>query len=341
MSEGKVKAAYINEVGPPEKIIVGDLPDPKPGPGQYLVRVSAADVNPIDTYIRAGMIKMNLPMPYVIGCSFAGAIAQAGSNAKRFKAGDRVWGSNQGLLGRQGSSAELAVVDEQWLYPSPRGISDEDLAAIALVGITAHLGLVRDAKLAPGQVLFVNGGSGGVGSAVVQMAKAIGAYVITTAGSDEKVARCKALGADLAINYKTQDVDAAIKGFAPQGTKIGVNVWWETLREPNFDRAVEALVPRGRMIIMAGRDARPQFPVGPFYVKDLSLHGFAMFNAPPEEQRAAAMDICQWMSDGKLRANVDRVLPLAEAATAHRLQEENTIGKKGTLAGKIVLKTGG
>jgi NADPH2:quinone reductase len=94
------------------------------------------------------------------------------------------------------------------------------------------------------------------------------------------------------------------------------------------------------MIVMAGRDARPQFPVGPFYVKDCSLHGFAMFNARPEEQRAAAMDMCQWMSEGKLRANIDRVLPLAEAATAHRLQEESTVGRKGTLAGKIVLKTG-
>ena len=335
-----MKAAFIKEVGPPGNIVIGDLPDPKPGPGQYLVKVAAADVNPIDTYIRSGLIKMNLPTPYIPGCSLAGTIAAAGANAKRFKPGDRVWGSNQGLQGRQGTSAELAVVDEHWLYPTPNGVSDEDAAAIALVGITAHLGLVRDAKLRGGEVLFVNGGSGGVGSAVVQIAKAIGAYVITTAGSDDKVAKCKKLGADLVINYKTDDVDAKIKSFAPQGTNIGVNVWWETLREPDFDRAVNALVPRGRMIIMAGRDARPQFPVGPFYVKDCSLHGFAMFNARPEEQRAAAMEICQWMSEGKLRANVDRVLPLAEIAAAHRLQEESTVGRKGTLSGKIVLKTG-
>lgn len=333
-----MKAAYFTEVGPPEKITYGELPNPKPGPGQYLVKVAAADVNPIDTYIRSGMIKMNLPMPYIIGCSFAGTIAEAGAKAKRFKAGDRVWGSNQGLLGRQGTSAEFAVVDEQWLYPTPNGVSDEDIAAIALVGITAHLGLVRDAKLVSGvcrKVVFVNGGSGGVGSAVVQMVKALGPHaVITTAGNDVKVARCKKLGADLAINYKTEDVDAAIKKFAPDG----VNVWWETLRDPDFDRAINALAPRGRMIVMAGRDARPPFPVGPFYVKGCSLYGFAMFNASPDEQRAAAMDISQWMSEGKLRANIDRIMPLSEAAAAHRLQEENTIGKKGTLAGKIVLK---
>jgi NADPH2:quinone reductase len=182
--------------------------------------------------------------------------------------------------------------------------------------------------------LFVNGGSGGVGSTVVQMAKAIGAKVITTAGSDEKVAVCQSLGADLAINYKTQDVDARIKEFAPDG----VNVWWETLREPNFERTVPLLARRGRMIVMAGREARPVFPVGPFYVKDCSLFGFAMFNASPEEQRAAAEDINRWLAEGKLKPRIDRVLPLSEAATAHRLQEENTLGKQGTLAGKIVLK---
>jgi NADPH:quinone reductase len=328
-----MKAAYFKEIGPPDKIIYGDLEQPKPGPGQYLVKVTAADVNPIDTYIRSGMIKMNLPIPYIIGCSLGGVIHEAGRDAKRFKPGDHVWGSNQGLLGRQGTSAEFAVIDECWLYPTPKNVSDEQSAAIALVGITAHLGLVRDAKLLPGEVLFVNGGTGGVGSAVVQMAKALGARVITTAGTDEKVATCKKLGADLAVNYKTEDVDAEIKKFGAP-----VNVWWETLREPDFDRAVNALAPRGRMILMAGRDARPQFPVGPFYVKGCSLHGFAMFNAPPNEQRAAAMDISQWMNEGKLQAKIDRVMPLSEAATAHRLQEESTIGKTGALAGKIVLK---
>jgi NADPH2:quinone reductase len=205
---------------------------------------------------------------------------------------------------------------------------------LACVGITAHLGLVRKAKLKSGEVLFVNGGSGGVGSTVVQMAKAIGGRVITTAGSAEKVERVRKLGADLAINYKTENVDAVIKAFA----STGVNVWWETLREPDFDRAISHLAPRGRMIVMAGRDARPPFPVGPFYVKGCSLHGFAMFNATPAEQRAAAEDINRWMVEGKLKANIDRVLPLSQAADAHLLQEANTIGKAGTLAGKIVLK---
>ena len=166
------------------------------------------------------------------------------------------------------------------------------------------------------------------------MAKALGARVTTTAGSDEKVQACRQLGADLAVNYQTDNVEAAVKTFAPNG----VDVWWETLREPDFDRAIGLLAQRGRMILMAGREARPVFPVGPFYVKGCSLHGFVMLAATPEEQRASADDINRWMATGKLKAKVDRVLPLSETAAAHRLQEENTIGKKGTLAGKIVLK---
>jgi NADPH2:quinone reductase len=166
------------------------------------------------------------------------------------------------------------------------------------------------------------------------MAKILGARVITTAGTDEKAAACRDLGADLAINYKTQDVAAAIKGFAPEG----VNVWWETVREPDFDQVISLLALRGRMVLMAGRDARPPFPVGPFYVKDCSLHGFAMFNANSREQRAAANSINRWLSEGKLRARIDRVLPLSEAAQAHRLQEESTVNRTGALAGKLVLK---
>jgi len=328
-----MKAAYITEVGPPENIQFGELPTPEPKNGQVLVRVEAVAVNPIDTYIRAGMVKMNLPMPYIVGCDLAGVVEHVGPDAKRFKPGTRVWGSNQGLLGRQGTFAELTAVDEQLLNPLPEGVDPQQAAALALVGITAWLGLVPRAKLQSGETLFVNGGSGGVGSTVVQMAKALGAHVITTAGTPEKVAKCLELGADRAVNYKTDDVDAAIHEFAPGG----VNVWWETLREPDFERTVGHLAPGGRMILMAGREAKPVFPVGPFYVKGCSLFGFAMFNEPADVQRTAGEQINQWMKQGKLAACIDRVLPLAEAAQAHRLQEENTIGKAGTLAGKIIL----
>jgi NADPH2:quinone reductase len=259
---------------------------------------------------------------------------EAGAGVKGFKVGDRVWATSQGTDGRHGTFAEFVAVDQRWLHPIPQGVSEENIVALSLVGITAHIGLVHYCHIKAGEALFVNGGSGGVGSCVVQMAKILGARVITTAGSPEKAALCRQLGADVVVNYKTEDVDAAIKAFAPEG----INVWWETLREPNFDRTIPLLAMRGRMVIMAGREAKPVFPVGPFYVKDCSLHGFAMFNATVREQRNAANAINRWVTEGKLKARIDRVLPLSEAAAAHRLQEESTIQMKGTLAGKSVLK---
>jgi NADPH2:quinone reductase len=329
-----MKAAYIQKIGPPDVILYSDLPDPKAKRTECLIKVSAVDVNPIDVYIRSGLVPAKLSFPYIIGRDLAGTVLEAGAAVKRFKAGDRVWASNQGADGRAGTFSELATVDERWLNMIPQTVSDEDIVALSLVGITAHLGLVRKAKLKGGETLFVNGGAGGVGSSVVQMAKILGARVITTAGSDDKVTICRELGADAAINYKTQDVDAAIKELAPKG----INVWWETLREPSFERTIPLLATRGRMIVMAGREARPSLPVGPFYVKDCALHGLAMFNATPSEQRDAAEDINQWLVEGTLKARIDRVLPLSQAAEAHRLQEESTVGRNGSLAGKIVLK---
>lgn len=329
-----MKAAYINQPGPAESIIFGELPTPKPTGSQALVKVVAASVNPIDTYIRSGMVAAALPKAFIVGSDLSGVVEAVGPEVKRFKVGDRVWGACQGILGRQGTFAQFAAVDENYLYPIPYGVRDECAAACALVSLTAHLGLVRDAQLQAGETLFVNGGTGGVGSMVVQLAKAIGARVVTTAGSDEKTAIARELGADLAINYKTEDVPARVKEFAPDG----INVWWETLREPDFDRTIPLLSMRGRMILMAGRDARPPFPVGPFYVKGCHLYGFALFNATTDELRAAAEDVNRYLAEGKLKSRIDRVLPLAEAATAHKLQEESTVGKSGTLAGKILVK---
>jgi NADPH2:quinone reductase len=331
-----MKAAYIEQTGPPENIRYGDLPDPVPQAGQVLVAVESVAVNPIDTYLRNGASYWEMPFPFVIGCDLAGRVVQVGPGASRYRVGDRVWGSNQGLLGRQGTFAERCAVDERWLYPIPEGVSSDAAAACALVGITAHLGLFLRAGLKAGETVFVHGGSGGVGSMVVQMAKAAGARVITTAGSDEKAALCRQLGADEVILYRTQDVAATFKELAPQGA----HVVWETQREPDFDLLTSLLAERGRLVIMAGRDARPPFPVGPFYVKGCSLLGFVMFKAAAEEQEACARDINRWLQEGKLQPRIGCILPLSEAAQAHRLQEDNTLRKSDTLAGKIVLHPG-
>lgn len=326
-----MKAAFIQEPGPAESIVVGDLPKPRIRDNQVLVKVCAVAVNPIDVYIRSGMVPAVLPQPFVVGCDLAGVVESVGVGVSRFRKGDRVWGSNQGLLGRQGTFAEYAAVDECWLYPIPEDVSNEDAAAVALVGITAHLGLFREAQLKMGESVFVHGGAGGVGSCVVQMARAVGARVIATAGSSEKMQICRQLGANVAVNYKTDNVEEALEKFGP------IDVWFETQREQDLDQAVRHMAMRGRILVMAGRESRPPFPIGPFYTKDCRLLGFAMFNAPADEQRKCAAEINRWLAKGKLRAQIGRVMKLSETAAAHKLQEENTLRKAGTLVGKIVL----
>ncbi|MEM7384516.1 MAG: NADPH:quinone reductase [Verrucomicrobiota bacterium] len=327
-----MKAAYIEKPGPPETLVFAELPDPTPGPGEVLVKVGAASVNPIDTYIRSGMIPMELPLPFVPGCDLAGEVEAVGAGVTRFEKGDRVWGSNQGLLGRQGTCAEKAVVGEEWLYPTPNGVSDQEAAAVSLVGITAHLGLTKG-QLQPGETVFVNGGAGGVGSMVVQMAHAMGARVLCSAGSDERVRACLALGGEAGVNYRTGDPGA----WLAEEASTGVDLWWETTREPDLGIAVTALAENGRLILMAGREARPEFPIGPFYVKACQAIGFVMFKEPATSQRKTAEEINRWMAEGRLKARIDRELPLSEIAEAHRLQEAATIGNAGGISGKIVL----
>jgi NADPH2:quinone reductase len=329
-----MKAAFINQTGGPENIIYGDLPEPEPAASECLIKVAAVDVNPVDLYVRSGAVPTKLNFPYILGRDVAGKVVATGAAVKRFKIGDRIWATGQGWDGRQGTFAEFVAIDESWLNPIPGNVTDEDIVAISLVGITAHVGLVRKANLQSGETLFVNGGTGGVGSSVVQIAKILGARVITTVGSDEKAAKARELGADVVINYKTENVVEMIKKSAPNG----VNVWWETLREPDFEKTFSLLAMRGRMIVMAGRDARPVFPVGQFYSRSYSLFGFAILNETGEDLRAAGEDINHWASAGKLKAQIDRVMPLSQSADAHRLQEESTMKKTGALAGKIVLK---
>ncbi|HZU37818.1 MAG TPA: zinc-binding dehydrogenase, partial [Gemmataceae bacterium] len=161
-----------------------------------------------------------------------------------------------------------------------------------------------------------------------------GGHVIATVGSEEKAQLCRSWGVDRIINYKTEDVPTAIRSFTEEN---GVNVWYETQREPDLVRTVGLMARRGRIVLMAGRTAQPIFPVGPFYTRDLSLFGFAMFNSPPDEQRRCAEDIGRWLAEKKLHPQIGRIMPIAEAAAAHRLQEENTLHQAGTLTGKVVL----
>jgi NADPH2:quinone reductase len=240
------------------------------------------------------------------------------------------------MLGRQGATAEYAAIDEDFAYPTPSNQPDSEAAGQALVGITAHLGLFRTGHLKEGETVYIPGGSGGVGSNVIQMAKAVGAKVATSAGSLEKVELCKGLGADLALDYKVDDVPARLREFAPEG----IDVWYETVRDPNLEVNVPLLRRRGRMIIIAGRAARPPLPFGSFYPRDCSILGFAMFNASHDEQRRSADEMAKWVEAGKLKALIGKTFPLAEAAQAHKFLEDCTIRGTSQVVGKVVIEIG-
>ena len=309
-------------------ITCGDLPDPVPGPRQALVRVRACAVNPIDTYVRAGTVAMPLPFPFVVGCDLAGEVVAVGPEVDRLRPGMRVWGSNQGLLGRQGTFAELAAVDERWLYPTPRRRVRSRRRGRG-AGVDHRPSRPGDTvPLQPGETIFVNGGIGGVGSAVVQIAKVLGARVIAHGRRGREAAAV----ARLRGRCRARLPAPPISSERARGRPGGVHVWWETQREPDFDRPSPMLAERGRMVIMAGREARPPFPVGPFYVKGCRLLGFVMFKAdaaasrPPPRPTSTA----GW-PPARLRVPIDRVLPLARAAEAHAIQEAARSAGSGAL----------
>ena len=207
--------------------------------------------------------------------------------------------------------------------------------ALGGTGITAYGGLLGTGALKDGEQVFISTAAGAVGSVAAQIAKIKGCWVVGSTGTDDKAAWLRdEVGLDAVINYKTDDVPAKVKEAAGGA---GIRVWYETQPPTDLDRTVELMAPRGRVVVMAGRAARPEFPNGPFYVKGLSLHGFAMFNATPDEQRVCGMDVAQWLGQGKIKAVIGARFPLADAAKAHELQEANTGKKAGTLSGKIVV----
>lgn len=327
-----MKAAFIESLGSPEEIIYDDLPAPKAGRGDVLVRVEAVAVDPIDTYIRSGEYQTELPFPFVIGRDLVGIVEEVGKGASRFAPGDRVWTNSLGYDGRQGSFAEYASVEEARLYLLPGGVDPVDAVAVLHYAATAFAGLARHARLREGEVVFVNGGAGNVGTAVLQIATAMGARVMASASGEEDISWCKRWGAELVIDYKQRDVVAELREVAPEG----VDVNWDTTGGPDLDKAVEPLAFRGRIVLMAGLNQRPELPVGALYTTDTRIVGFAISNATVGELAEAAETINRMLGEGTLAARVNRIMPLSEAAEAHRLVEGTPNLSPGR--GRVVLR---
>jgi NADPH2:quinone reductase len=322
-----MKAAFIDRHGPAENIRYGDLPLPQLDERGVLVRVSAVTVNHVDTFIRSGAFPSITAFPFVIGRDMTGVVETVGDDVRSFRAGERVWSNCLGIDRLQGTFADYLSVPEDRLYRLPDGVDPLEVVAVLHSALTAAIGLFDKAGLAEGETLFINGGSGSVGTAVSQIAKSCGARVAVTAGSEEKQAWCRQAGADRAIRYHGEDVDRALRDFAPEG----VDVYWDATSTFDMEQALRRLARRGRIVVMAGLDHSCRLPLGPFYTRNASLFGFTVTGTTTEEYAGYARQINDWLANKTLRARIQAVLPLSEAARAHGLQED------GKLFGKVVL----
>ena len=311
-----MRAAYIEELGPPDAIRHGELPDPEPGPTDVLVRVWATTVNPVDTFVRSGVFRTPIPFPFVIARDLVGTVVRAGSAVTGFAPGERVWSNSLGHDGRQGAAAELAVVPADRLYRVPPGIDPQDLLGVAHPGGTAHLALFPHGRLRAGRTLFVAGAAGNVGAALVTMAVQAGADVVATC-STRDIEYCQGLGAKNVFDYADPDLSDQIRDARPDG----VDLWIDSFGTNDLTTAVDLLAPRGRIVLLAGVAARPILPVGPFYMKDASIHGFVISHASAADLADAAAGITRLVSSGLLRPRSVELCALDQAAEAHRRME--------------------
>lgn len=301
-----MRAAFVERLGRPEEIRVGELPLPVPGPEDVLVRVEASAVDPVDGFVRSGAYRTPTPFPFVIGRDLMG---------REVGTGRRVWSHSMGHGGRQGAAAEYAAVPRDRLYPVPDGVDAEQFLAALHPAATAVLALEVHGDLGTGETVFVGGGAGNVGRmalAVARQAVSRAGRVVATASARD-LALCRELGADSALDYRDPGLGRALA----DALEPGADVHLDTSGRHDLDRAVDLLAPRGRIVLMAGLGARPALPVGPLYTRDGSVRGFAISNATVEELALTAARISALASQGLLPDLRLRRLPLGEARRAH------------------------
>jgi NADPH:quinone reductase len=321
----QMKAIEIAKPGGPEVLRLVERPVPQPKASEILIKVAAAGVNRPDVLQRSG----NYPVPPdasdLPGLEVAGEIAAVGSSVKGFKSGDRVCALVHG-----GGYAEYCVAPEVTALPVPKGWTLIEAASLPETFFTVWANVYDRARLAPGESLLVQGGTSGIGVSAIQMAKATGNRVFATAGSDEKCAACLRLGADQAINYRTQDFAAEIKQAT--GGK-GVNVILDMVGGDYVPKELKSLADDGRLVFIAFlRGHKSELDINQVMRRRLTLSGSTLRPRPVEFKGQVARNLREkiWplIEAGKIRPEIYKTFPLANAAEAHRLMESSQhIGK--------------
>ena len=322
-----MKAVEITSYGTPDVLRLGERPDPVAGAGELLIRVAASGINRPDVLQRTG----NYPVPPgasdLPGLEVAGEIVggdAAAMAAAGFKTGDRVCALVAG-----GGYAELCVAPVGQCLPVPTGMSDIEAASLPETFFTVWSNVFDRIKLQAGETLLVQGGTSGIGVTAIQMAKALGATVIATAGSDEKCQACLKLGADHAINYKTQDFVVEVKKLAPGG----INAVLDMVAGSYVAREVECMAEDGRIVIIAVQGGvKAEFNAGMVLRKRLVITGSTLRPRPVAFKAAIAQSLRKnvWplIERGAIKPVIFKTFPAAQAAQAHTLMESNQhIGK--------------
>lgn len=343
-----MKALAIYEHGDVDKLQIVDLPKPAVGPDDVLISVKAVGLNHLDLFVREGLPNLKLPMPHIPGSDFAGVIAEVGADVRDLQVGQRVTvnpgvscghceyclaGEQSlcaefGILGEHttGGAAEFARVPAVNVLPIPVDYSFEMAAAAPLVFLTAWRALISRARLREGEDVLIIGAGAGVSTAAIQIAKRAGARVFVTSSSDDKLRKAKEIGADIGLNYKTQEWDREL--FAQTG-KRGVDVVFESVGAATWIKSIRALKRGGRMVVIgATTGANPAEEIRYIFWKQIEIIGSTMSN------QREFREVMKLVLRGELKPIVDTVMPLEKAREAHQRLA------RGEQFGKIVLEIG-
>lgn len=316
-----MRAIRFSRTGGPEVLELVEVDMPAPGPGQILLRHEAIGINFIDTYLRSGLYPTTLPS--VPGGEAAGVVEAVGEGVTRFKVGDRA-----GSIGGGGGYADYSVVAAERTVAIPPEVDSRTAAAALLKGMTSEFLLRRLHKVEAGETILVHAAAGGVGQIMVQWAKALGAVVIATVGSEAKAARVREMGADHVILYRTEDVAAEVRRITDGK---GVPVAYDSVGKDTFQGTLKSLARRGLFVSFGNASG----PAPPVEGRQLMLNGSLFFTRPTmadyqattAELDASAGALFEMIGSGKIKIEIGQTFPLADARKAHEaLEGRNTIG---------------
>ncbi len=329
-SERSMKAIRAHKFGGPENLILEEVGNPVAGPGEVVIDIRAAGVNPSDVYMLSGAYALVPNLPYIPGYDAAGQVSAVGQGVKEFSTGDRVLtcpgvGKQEGKpdLGITGCFAEKLVRKAADIRALPDNVSFSQGAAIGVPYATAHHALFLKGCGQAGETVFIHGASGAVGTAAIQLAKRAGLKVIGSAGSDKGLALVRELGADLAVNHKSENYLEEVREASDGGPQMII----EMLANVNLATDLDLLAKYGRVVVVG---ARAEVTINPrvMMMKELDVRGLALFNATRKQSEEIIDDLVDGLADGSLNPIIGAEMPLGDAAQAFkRVMDPGAYGK--------------